>query len=233
MSKFNASDFRSVKSATKKRKSSKKGKHTAAPKKKSHAKKRATTSHAAPKRHKARKASKKTSIQQYNAAGSNPVTRVSGTRAVVGAMPSPEAFKRAKEAAKKAALETEALMYSAGTAGAIGFAQAQGMLESLEFEQTKQLGGATAVVGALAFAASKFTKSKALEAIATGALNIAVYNAAYVMGSADTSEFGPFNKDFDAKHQPNPAHRVAGVDAQHRGVIYGAVKGTEDDDEWE
>ncbi len=152
-------------------------------KKKSHKKSHAAKSTHRPKRRKS--AAKRTGMVQYNAAGSSPVSYVRGTRAVVGAMPSPESVKRAKEAAKKAAMETTHLLTSSAAAGALGYAEGQNMLGSIP-----SIGGLppTAVVAGAAFVASKFMKSKSLDAIASGMLNIAVYNMAKSAGTTGDAD---------------------------------------------
>jgi hypothetical protein len=199
MSNFKASDFASVKSASrKKKKSSHKGHSMPTKHKKSHAKKRTTATHAPKKRKGAAKRKRSTAMAQYNASGSAPVTYVRGRSMVgnVGAMPSEASFKRAKEAAKKAAIEQTALMTSAATGAAIGYAESQNMLSPLNdvSPAIAGMGGPTVLLGAAAFILSKFTKSKALDGIAHGALTIAAYNAAYAMGKPDN----------------DPPHRIAG-----------------------
>jgi len=154
--------------------------------KKSHAKKRTTATHAPKKRKGAAKRKRSTAMAQYNASGSAPVTYVRG-RAMVGAMPSEASFKRAKEAAKKAAVEQTALMTSAATGAAIGYADATGLIKDLPgAAEAASIGGATVILGAAAFILSKFTKSKALDGIAHGALTVAAYNAAKAMATPGT-----------------------------------------------
>ena len=189
MSNFKASDFASVKSASrKKKKSSHKGHSMPTKHKKSHGKKRTTATHAPKKRKGAAKRKRSTAMAQYNASGSAPVTYVRGRGAIVGAMPSEASFKRAKEAAKKAAVEQTALMTSAATGAAIGYADATGLIKDLPgAAEAASIGGATVILGAAAFILSKFTKSKALDGIAHGALTVAAYNAAKAMATPGTA----------------------------------------------
>lgn len=118
-----------------------------------------------------RRARKSTSLTQYNSGHSSPITKV-------GALPQAAPLttaQRAKEAAKRAALETKHMLTSTAVSAAIGYADGKGMLTSVP-----TVGGfdATGMIGGGLFVLSKITKSKFLDHAATGALNVAIYNMA-------------------------------------------------------
>lgn len=126
-----------------------------------------------PRRRKSRKPSTSKMVQ-YNAAGASPKNYVRGT---VGAMA--PATQRAKEMAKRKALEQTHTMTAVGAAAAIGYLEGANMLTSLP-----QIAGLSSVQLAAvgAFAASQFTKNKTVDHVSTGLLAAAGFEMAKKAG---------------------------------------------------